>query len=65
MLWGLNEKIHEKCCAQGLVPSKHPINVPLRRKTKRDWRGKPGREVNQEITAKLQRQEVLRLEKTV
>lgn len=34
------------CCAQGLAPSKHPINVPLRRKTKRDWRGKPGRETS-------------------
>lgn len=29
---GLNEIIHEKCGAQGLAPSKHPINVPLREK---------------------------------
>jgi hypothetical protein len=34
----------KKGCAQGLVPSKHPITVPLRRKTKRDWRGTPGRD---------------------
>lgn len=32
------------CCAQGLAPSKHPNNVPLRRKTKRNWRGRPGRD---------------------
>lgn len=29
----------KNCCAQGLAPSKHPINVPLRRKTKMHWRG--------------------------
>ena len=29
----------KKGCTQGLAPSKHPISVPLRRKTKRDWRG--------------------------
>lgn len=29
----------KKGCAQGLAPSKHPINVPLRRKTKRGWKG--------------------------
>ena len=29
----------KKGCAQGLAPSKHPVSVPLRRKTKRDWRG--------------------------
>lgn len=29
----------KKGCAQGLALSKHPISVPLRRKTKRDWRG--------------------------
>lgn len=49
------------CCAQGLAPSKHPINVPLRRKTKRDWRGKPGRETSQDIIAIVQKLEALNM----
>lgn len=53
---GLNEIIHEKCRAQGLAPSKHPINVPLREK-QRGLEGEPGGEVSEEHRTKLQRQE--------
>lgn len=53
---GLNEIIHEKCRAQGLAPSKHPITVPLREK-QRGLEGKPGGEVSEEHGARLQRQE--------
>lgn len=53
---GLNEIIHEKCRAQGLAPSKHPITVPLREK-QRGLEGEPGGEVSEEHRTKLQRQE--------